>query len=318
MEEVVKQNIDSPKMVFQVTVIIPVYKADKFLKEAVLSAINLKEVGEVILIEDGSPDNSILICNELVEKYEKVKLYQHPDGENRGAGASRNLGVKNASCGYIAFLDADDWYLPNRFTKDSEIFQLYKNANAAYSSSILEEDLGNNDLRYGAKEDIRQGVDHSLNFKDFYKEVLKKDLVLFNTNSVTFRKDFLNKHDLFDVRLRLHQDTELWYRLIRVGNFYASEVTQPVTVVRRHDQNRITSRTNKSRLMMFANFIENVGVNNLYDFEKEYLLKKIIRAKSQELTSNWHRRIYYYFNYGINKSMPDAYLKRFSKNFAHG
>lgn len=305
-------------MVFQVSVIIPVYKADKFLKEAVLSAINLKEVGEVILIEDGSPDNSILICQDLVEKHEKVKLYQHPNGENRGAGASRNLGVKKASCQYIAFLDADDWYLPNRFTKDSEIFQLYENADAAYSSSILEEDLGNNDLRYGAKEDIRQGVDPSLNFKDFYKEVLKKDLVLFNTNSVTFKKDFLNKHNLFDVRLRLHQDTELWYRLIRVGNFYASEVTQPVTVVRRHDQNRITSRTNKSRLMMFANFIENVGVDNLYNFEKEYLLKKIIRAKSQELASTWRRRIYYYFNYAINKSMTDASLKRFSKNFAHG
>ncbi|MCM8570488.1 glycosyltransferase family 2 protein [Gramella jeungdoensis] len=312
--DLLKKELPSVKR-FQVSVIIPVYKADKFLKEAVISAIDLKEVGEVILIEDGSPDDSFHVCEELSKKYEKVKLFQHPDGKNKGAGASRNLGVRKASCEYIAFLDADDWYLPNRFVKDVEIFIKYKNVDAAYSSSILEEDVGNNEKRYGAKEDIRRIWNYEITSFEFYKEVLGRELVLFNTNSVTFRKEFLSVQKLFDKRLRLHQDTELWYRLIRRGNFYASEVFKPVAVVRRHDQNRITSRTTKSTLKMFAYFIENVGMKNLYDFERSYLLKKIIRLESEKFDSSLRRRIFYYFTYTINKPFSESYLKQFIKKF---
>src|SRR5690554_4082261 len=99
----------------QVSVIIPVYNAANFVTQAVESAVVLGEVGEVIVVEDGSPDNALDICRELADKYSKVKLFQHPNGENRGPGASRNLGIMNASFDFISFLDADDWYLPNRF-----------------------------------------------------------------------------------------------------------------------------------------------------------------------------------------------------------
>src|SRR5690606_20556783 len=53
----------------------------------------------------------------------KIKLYTHPNHENRGAGASRNLGIEKAQCDYIAFLDADDFFAPNRFNKTAEIFK---------------------------------------------------------------------------------------------------------------------------------------------------------------------------------------------------
>lgn len=207
---------------FQVSVIMPVYKAEKFIKKAVLSAVGLKEVGEIILIEDGSPDNSLNICEELVKEFKKVKLLRHINGDNKGAAASRNLGIQKASFNYIAFLDADDWYLPNRFLKDKNIFNHYPDAHAAYSSSILEENSKNNELRDGAKEDIRKRLGHNITSKSFYKNMLLGRNDLFHTNTVTIKKSFLQDMKLFDVRLRLHQDTELWRRLIRIGNFYAS------------------------------------------------------------------------------------------------
>ena len=91
---------------FKVSVITPVYNAEKFLTEAVNSAIHLDEVGELILIEDNSPDGALDLCRELEKQYDKVKLLTHPKNENRGAGASRNLGVRNAKFDFISFLDA--------------------------------------------------------------------------------------------------------------------------------------------------------------------------------------------------------------------
>lgn len=302
---------------FQVSVIMPVYKAEKFIMKAVLSAAELKEVGEIILIEDGSPDNSLNICEELVKKFKKVKLFRHLNGDNRGAGASRNLGIKYATCNYISFLDADDWYLPNRFLKDKKIFNHYPNADAVYSCSILEENSKKNELRDGAKEDIRKRLGQNITSKSFYKNMLLDQNNLFHTNSVTIKKSFLQDMKLFDVRLRLHQDTELWHRLIRIGNFYASEISRPVSITRRHENNRITSRTNKSQLMMVSIFIENVGINNLYTFEKEYLLKNILRLKSVQFSSKLIRRFYFYSNYIYFKFNKNNFFKKFKKKMRY-
>src|SRR5690348_1774976 len=92
---------------FNVAVVIPVYNAADYIAKAVESALLQPEVSEVVLVEDRSPDNSLQICQELVGQNAKVKLFRHPNGENRGAAASRNLGVRMSSAPYIAFLDAD-------------------------------------------------------------------------------------------------------------------------------------------------------------------------------------------------------------------
>ena len=75
---------------FSVSVIIPVYNAESFLSKAIESVVYLEEVGEIILIEDQSPDNALALAVSLEQEFDKVKLYQHPDKKNHGAGASRN------------------------------------------------------------------------------------------------------------------------------------------------------------------------------------------------------------------------------------
>src|SRR5690606_5479728 len=97
---------------FNVSVIIPVYNAEKFLAEAVVSALVQPETGEVILIEDKSPDNSLALCRELAVHQHKINMIQHPDKDNQGAGASRNLGIANARSPFICLLAADDYMLP--------------------------------------------------------------------------------------------------------------------------------------------------------------------------------------------------------------
>jgi len=66
----------------KVSVIIPVYNAEKFVRNAVASALFHEEVKEIILVEDNSPDNALAVCQELALENDRVRLYQHPGGIN--------------------------------------------------------------------------------------------------------------------------------------------------------------------------------------------------------------------------------------------
>jgi len=91
----------------KVSVIIPVYNVESFLRPCLDSIINqtLKEI-EIICIDDGSKDNSLEILQEYAKKDERFKIIHQ---ENAGAGAARNVGLDNAQGEYISFIDADDW-----------------------------------------------------------------------------------------------------------------------------------------------------------------------------------------------------------------
>ena len=101
-----------------VSIIIPVYNGEKYLEEAVNSVINqpCKNV-EVILINDGSSDNSGLICQQLEAKHSNIKYWEKG---NTGIGATRNFGIKKAKGKYLAFLDQDDMWFEKFLNKDIE------------------------------------------------------------------------------------------------------------------------------------------------------------------------------------------------------
>lgn len=96
-----------------VSIIIPIYNVEKYLKRCLVSCVNqtLEEI-EIILVNDASPDNCHLIMEEYKEKYpEKVVcLYQD---KNMRQGAARNRGVKIAKGQFVTFVDSDDWIQPN-------------------------------------------------------------------------------------------------------------------------------------------------------------------------------------------------------------
>ena len=75
-------------MDLRISVIIPVYNAAAYVAQAVDSALEQPETGEVILVEDGSQDASLEVCRMLAEENLQVRLYQHPNGGNRVAGPS--------------------------------------------------------------------------------------------------------------------------------------------------------------------------------------------------------------------------------------
>lgn len=89
--------------------IIPVYNGEKYITQAVESVLNQAETGiEIVIVDDGSTDDSYLVCKGLAEKYNSIKLIQ---SENKGVSHARNLGINKADAEWISFLDADDYLL---------------------------------------------------------------------------------------------------------------------------------------------------------------------------------------------------------------
>lgn len=224
----------------KISVIIPVYNAEKFVQQAVLSALEQQEVGEVILIEDNSPDNALNVCKELDKEYKKVKLFQHPNGENRGASASRNLGIKKAVYDYIAFLDADDFFAPRRFEKTIEIFNNNPEADGVYEAIGIFTGTPENFKLFSILKPIKPSL--------LFHYLIRGTYGHFSTDGLTIKKSLFEKSGYFNEELPLHQDAELWLRMAYFGKLYPGNLTTPIAYARRHDKNRVTHANRESIL----------------------------------------------------------------------
>lgn len=92
-----------------VSIVVPVYNAEKYLGEAIESVLNQTYTNfELLLIDDNSTDNSKQICKEYARKDNRIVLFEN-NTENHGPGPTRNIGLDNATGVFIYFMDADDW-----------------------------------------------------------------------------------------------------------------------------------------------------------------------------------------------------------------
>lgn len=227
----------------KISVVIPVYNAEKYVTNAVESALQFDEVYEVILVEDKSPDNALAVCEGLAAKYERVKLFQHSDKKNHGPGASRNLGIAKSTGDFIAFLDADDYYLPNRFDAEKELFQnpevegVYGAIGVDYYSEKAREqyfDIFKNDLTT---------VHRKYHPKDVFPGQMNMlgSFGLFTMDALTIRASSLKKmKTLFKPRFRFHEDTEFLFRLSYYLDLYPGSLDKAVAMRGVHEENRIT------------------------------------------------------------------------------
>ena len=95
----------------KITIIVPVYKAEKYLHKCIQSLVaqTYQDI-EVILINDGSPDSSGDICDDYAKQYSIIRVIHR---SNQGVGAARNAGLELASGEWVSFMDSDDWASPD-------------------------------------------------------------------------------------------------------------------------------------------------------------------------------------------------------------
>ncbi|MBP2618680.1 glycosyltransferase family 2 protein [Chryseobacterium jejuense] len=230
----------------KISVIIPVYNAEKYISKAVESALQLDEVYEIVLVEDQSPDNALQVCHELTQKNSRVKLFQHPDQGNHGAGASRNLGIEKATGDFIAFLDADDYYLPNRFDAEKELFKDPKVEgvfNAIGTEYLTEK--GKEQFLSNVNDNEILTVSYPAEGNEVFRGLLgltpKRFGSFFHLNALTIRRSSLEAKKLrFNVNLRLHQDSDFIIKLSHHCYLKSGIIDKPVAIRGVHDDNRIS------------------------------------------------------------------------------
>lgn len=287
-------------MKLNISVIIPVYNASLYLRKAVNSALQFDEVKELILAEDHSTDDSLSICEQLVSENSKIKLYQHPDKGNHGAAETRNLGIENASSEYIAFLDADDYYLPNRFQVEKEIFKDSKieGVFGALGVEYLTE-KGKQEFQNKFKDSTLTTVNFPEEGENIFKGLLGLTPQVFGTffhlNTLTIKKSSLMKHNLFFNRdLRVHQDSDFIIKLSYLCYLKSGNITEAIAIRGVHDNNRITKiklyskQYNQRQLLLWK---------SLFDW-----------SKTQNLPADVRGRIYLQFK-AFDLSQKDKFNK---------
>jgi len=242
----------------RVSVIIPVYNAAEFVSRAVSSALQQPEVLEVVLVEDGSPDNSLAVCRELAHGDTRVRVLRHPGGANRGAGASRNLGITSAAGNLLAFLDADDYYLPGRFGPDIRLLDDQPSLDGVYNAigTQFYDEAGR--ARYADK-----GKDDSelttmkcrLDPEGLFLSMAPVgSLGHFHADGLTVHRRVFDVLDGFDPDLELSQDTLLFLQMALKCRLGGGRLDEPVAMRGVHTGNRVADeeKLRRFRVVLFG------------------------------------------------------------------
>lgn len=195
-----------------VSVIIPVYNVEKFIAATVQSVLNQTYTNfELLIVDDGSPDKSIEICQQFTDP--RIKIIRQP---NRGVAAARNNGIRHAQGDYIAFLDADDIWMPEKLEKHVNHLENSPHVGVSYSYSAFIDAAGNSLGIYQVPK--TEGITP--------RHILFRDPIGSGSNLVARREAFtaIKFQDnlygtvedfYFDDDRQLHpsEDTECWLRI---------------------------------------------------------------------------------------------------------
>ena len=207
-----------------VSVIIPSYNRAEFVVEAVKSAFDQTySAVEVIVVDDGSTDDT---CKRLQPYFNQIRyIYQL----NRGAAGARNTGIEAAKGKLIAFLDADDLWLPIKLELQVKSFERNTALGLVHSNVFY---FGPNNYR-GCKTKVAMSAYEG----DCYGELFLRNRI--TTSSVIVRRDCLAKVGVFDetIRRASTEDYDLWIRIARYFEF--AYVEEPLVRYRMHVNNAV-------------------------------------------------------------------------------
>lgn len=208
----------------KVSIIIPVFNAEKTLCRCMESVLKISNLNlEIIIINDGSTDNSISICKLYEKKDKRVQVYSQ---DNLGVSAARNMGMQVASGEWIGFVDSDDEIIPEIYMEAINIlhkceeFLVWKNIQV--DESYRKRKIVQQDLKCGSykKEDIKIIMNGLIDTdkKEFIK--YKKESYDFSSPCAKFyRRDIIEKNNLrYCVDIKIGEDKIFNYQYLRLIN----------------------------------------------------------------------------------------------------
>jgi Glycosyltransferases involved in cell wall biogenesis len=229
---------------FQVSVTIPVFNAADFVQRAVESALIQPQTAEVVLVEDYSSDNSWQVCQQIASEHNPVRIFRPADGRNHGCSASRSLAVQKSSCEYIAFLDADDFYLPGRFDAAEQMFAVDPQLDGVYEAigmHVEDEDSMQRWKDSGGAITSLTTMTKCVPPEELFTKLVTGGSGTFHINGLVVKRNIFEKTGYFDEILPLHMDDVFFIKAAGLTKLAPGRLNEPVAMRRVHDHNRISA-----------------------------------------------------------------------------
>ncbi|MBA3009998.1 MAG: glycosyltransferase [Desulfobacula sp.] len=238
-----------------VSAIIPAYNAQDYIKATIDSALNQTYPRlEIIVVDDGSTDDTPAI---LAGYGEKIRVVCQP---NSGRSAANNTGIAHAKGEWIAFLDSDDTWMPQKISRQIE---LCKNKAISHTDSYFLGDHIENDLCRSSLSPLYHG--------SVLKELLVSNFIVKST--VLVRRDVICKHGCFDERYDCVIDWPLWLKICAEQEL--GYVPEPLTHYRVHlgSVSMKSRQTLPSHLRVISEAFSSKGVGKNYPELRKQALK---------------------------------------------
>lgn len=185
-----------------VSIIVPAYNAEKYLKETIKSVLTQTYTNwELVIVDDGSTDGTVALVKNWAAKDKRILYFYQV---NQRMASARNTGIKNAKGKYIAFLDADNVFLPKKLEAQVAYLEAHPECGLSYGR-ILHFYDGAPDILYENKNET------PLDDGDQFKDLLHRNAI--NVLSVLVRKEFFDKYGAFQQGWRACDEHYIWVNL---------------------------------------------------------------------------------------------------------
>ncbi len=186
-----------------VSIVVPVYHAQRFIEETMDSVLaQTYEDWELLLVVDGSSDPTIAVIEEYIDKKQEQRIRLLIQENNKGAALARNRGVQEAKGRYLAYLDADDLWKPQKLEKELRFMQ-EKNASFVFTG-----------YEFADENAVGTGKVVHVPERLTYHQALKNTTIF--TTTVMFDMEKISKDQLEMPNMR-SEDTALWWKILRSG-----------------------------------------------------------------------------------------------------
>ena len=255
----------------KVSVIIPCYNSERTITRAINSVVKQSHQNlEIILVDDKSNDSSIEIIESLIQQHHTHQIHLISLNKNEGVGNARNIGIKNSCGDFFAFLDADDYWHPQKLELSLQKFKENPHIDFIFTSYYIYK----NETMYEYSPSIKV---ISL------KTLLKNNYIGLSTVVIK-----LNKHqrsNIYFTNRRKRQDYELWLSLLKKG-FKAEYIKKPLTTY--HVQKKSLSSNKLPLLQYNFNVIESTLQNKLKSVY--YLIWQVTHKVLKTIMLRWSKK----------------------------
>ena len=239
------------------SVIIPLYNKEKSIRNTIESVLSQTfPCYELIIVNDGSTDNSLQIIQSIKDKRIKITTK-----ENEGVSSARNVGIRMAKGKYIAFLDADDIWVPEYLDKMNKLIEDFKEASFFSCQFYIDN---------GADVTIRNAIHNKRGYvEDFFKAYYSAPVVW--SSSVIVNIECFNEVGFFNSKYTRGEDLDMWFRLAK--KFKLAFEPKPLSIYITNSENSACgfSHPLKNRFLNFNLF-------KMSKYERKINLRNILNV----------------------------------------